>query len=110
MIIARNKRITLGDVIVPQYFAEHPPKPEKLDRYEKRWRETGFLQKIYVDHNNVLIDGFVTYLILTRNDIEYYNGVTLYVKSKPKTPAPATQPYGLRIGKLHITFHKEAKA
>jgi hypothetical protein len=124
MITARNKRLNTDEIKIPSAFLEHPPRRAKWEKAEAEWRKTGKLGKIYVDSHNVLVDGYIQYLIAAHNNIEYVRGVVLWVKKcrpnggvtpkvlpdAPEKPELARkkppQPYGIQLGKIHITFTK----
>ena len=122
MIIARNKSLAVADIHVPDAFLENPPRAAKWKRYEDQWRETGKLPKVYVDNRMNLVDGYIPYLLALHNGVKRIRGVMLYVRESgynerpkieeqkevapelPKEKPP--QPYGIQLGKIHITFTK----
>lgn len=121
MIIARNKSLVVSDIRVPEDFLENPPRTAKWNRYAEQYQETGKLPKVYVDAKMNLVDGYIPYLIALHNDVKRIRGVVLYVRKRsdpqpieeipePEVEAPAEpapQPYGFRLGKLHITVARE---
>lgn len=67
-MILKTKRIlskNINKIRVPSEFVENPPKPEKLIVKTKKFLETGELEKIYVDKEFNLLDGYCSYLIAT---------------------------------------------
>ena len=61
-------KITIEDIKIPEYFS--PPNDEKYREKEHRYIKTGYLSPIIIDHNNMLIDGYISYLILKRSGIK----------------------------------------
>lgn len=65
------KRIKLSDIIITEEFANSHPSEEKIQKYEKQFVENGKQVKpIVLNKNNVLIDGYIQYLILKENGFE----------------------------------------
>lgn len=52
-----------GDIKIPQRFAKHPPRPEKLIEKMLRFSRESELEDIIVDENMYLQDGYCSYLI-----------------------------------------------
>ena len=50
---------------IPAHFKAAPPKPEKLIQKTAEFVKDGRLEKIYVDKDFNLIDGYCSYLIAT---------------------------------------------
>ena len=61
-------KITINDIKIPEYFT--PPNDEKYRKKEHMYINTGYLSPIIVDHNNVLVDGYISYLILKRSGVQ----------------------------------------
>jgi hypothetical protein len=67
-MILKAKRIlskNINRIKVPSEFIENPPKPEKIITKTANFFETGELEKIYIDENFYLLDGYCSYLIAT---------------------------------------------
>lgn len=67
-MILKAKRIlskNINRIKVPSEFVENPPKPEKVISKTAKFFETGALEKIYVDEEFNLLDGYCSYLIVT---------------------------------------------
>jgi hypothetical protein len=67
-MILKTKRMfskNITKIKVPSEFIENPPKPQKLIEKTARFFETGELEKIYIDENFYLLDGYCSYLIAT---------------------------------------------
>lgn len=65
MLKSKYKTIPLDEIIIPQEFAKTRPKPSALIRKTANFcLERDGLSAIEVDKNNVLFDGYMSYLIL----------------------------------------------
>ena len=60
-------KIAIDDIKIPEYYS--PPNDEKYREKEHVYLKSGYLSPIIVDHNNVLVDGYISYLILKRNEV-----------------------------------------
>lgn len=79
------KRMRLEDIKIPEAFALTSPKEEKMCECREFWRYEGKQDRpIVVNHNNILIDGYVMYLILLEHKEEYGYVHKLYKKNKIK--------------------------
>lgn len=78
------KKIKLSEIKVTSAFENTTPNPEKVQRYREYYTENQKQSKpILLDHNNVLRDGYIQYLILKENGIEE---ATIMRKKKYKAP------------------------
>lgn len=65
------KRIKLSDIIITEAFANSHPSVEKVQKYEKQFVENGKqVKSIVLNKYNMLVDGYIQYLILKENGIE----------------------------------------
>lgn len=65
MLKSKYKTIPLDEIIIPQEFAKTRPKPSALIRKTANFCfERDGLSIIEVDNNNMLFDGYMSYLIL----------------------------------------------
>lgn len=65
------RRMRLIDIKIPEAFALTSPREEKMCECREFWRYEGKQDRpIVVNHNNVLIDGYVMYLILKEHKEE----------------------------------------
>jgi hypothetical protein len=65
VIKTKNKTIPLDEIVIPTAFAETRPNPSSLIRKTANFcLERDGLPFIEVDKNNVLFDGYMSYLIL----------------------------------------------
>ena len=91
------KKIRLLDIIITEAFANSHPSDEKVQKYRKEFAKTGKQSKfLVINKYNVLIDGYIQYLILKENGIEeaeyirsnrknvenYRNEMTTYIYGK----------------------------
>ena len=66
------KWIALSDIIICEEFAESKPRKSKVDKVRKYYSEYGGVDKpIIVNKKNVLLDGYIRYLVLKENGAEY---------------------------------------
>lgn len=61
--IIKVKRYHFGKISIPDEFLRTQPLPEKLIHKTAEFYETGKLEKIYVDKDFKLVDGYCSYLI-----------------------------------------------
>ena len=53
-------------------FAEHPPKPEKMEHKDRHYQEHGFFEsEIILDSSGRLIDGYTSYLLAVRYGVPH---------------------------------------
>lgn len=61
----------IDEIMIYQCFAEHPPRPEKMEQKEQYFQETGALQsQIILDGRGYLIDGYTSYLLARQHGIQ----------------------------------------
>ena len=63
-----HMKITINDIKIPEYYS--PPNDEKYREKEHIYIKNGYLSPIVIDHNNVLVDGYISYLILKRAGVK----------------------------------------
>ena len=62
------KKIRMSDIIITEAFANSHPSDEKVQKYRKEFAKTGKQSKfLVINKYNVLIDGYIQYLILRRD-------------------------------------------
>lgn len=91
------KKIRMSDIIITEAFANSHPSEEKVQKYRKEFAKTGKQSKfLVINKYNVLMDGYIQYLILKENGIEeveyirsnrknvenYRNEMTTYIYGK----------------------------
>lgn len=90
-------KIRTSDIIITEAFANSNHSEEKVQKYRRKFAETGKQSKsLVINKYNVLIDGYIQYLILKENGIEeaeyirtskknvenYRNEITTYIYGK----------------------------
>lgn len=89
----RKQRMELSDIKINKTFANTVPSEEKMEKCRQHWNKYNTQDRyITVNHKNVLIDGYVQYLILKEQGIneaevkvssystyKYYNQMTTYI-------------------------------
>lgn len=66
------KLIALSDIIITDNFLNNPPKEKKLNKIRRYYSEFGVIDKpIIINKKNVLIDGYIRYLVLKENGREH---------------------------------------
>ena len=64
------RKMKLSDIKISETFASSTPKESKMDECRYNWNTWHRQDRvIVVNHNNVLIDGYIQYLVLKENDV-----------------------------------------
>ena len=61
-------KMNINDIKIPEYFS--PPNDEKYRLKEHAYIKSGYLRPIVVDGNNLLKDGYISYLIMKRSGVK----------------------------------------
>lgn len=86
------KKIKLSDIKISSAFADSVSSEQKVQKYRKRFAETGKQSKfLVIDSNNVLVDGYIQYLILKENNVEEAAYVKADKFGNKKKPTYRTQ-------------------
>ena len=65
------KKIKLSDIEINEAFAKSIPSESKMQECRNNWNMWHRQDRyIVVNHNNVLIDGYIQYLVLKENNVE----------------------------------------
>lgn len=65
-------KMKLSEIKIPTDFESSTPNALKYKKCEKYYDETGSQDRyIVIDENNVLVDGYIMYLVLKSHDAEY---------------------------------------
>lgn len=75
----------IKDIKVPAHFKATSPNPEKLIRKTAEFINEGRLEKIYVDKDFNLVDGYCSYLIATT--LGYKKAKIVQFRNKKQEPA-----------------------
>ena len=112
------KKIKMSDIIITEAFANSHPLEEKVQKYRKKFAKTGKQSKfLVINKYNVLIDGYIQYLILKENGIEeaeyirssrknvenYRNEMTTYIYGKHEN-SNCTKEFMWRVPKSMTWF------
>lgn len=78
-----NKHMRLSDIKIPEAFVESKPSIAKYAKCDKIYKKTGLQDRyIIVNENNILIDGYIMYLVLKNNGVEYGEGKRLRLNGR----------------------------
>ena len=61
----------LKDIVISEDFKNTPPGSEKMARREEQFKRTRMLSRIIINDANILIDGYVDYLLAVKYQIQY---------------------------------------
>lgn len=65
------RRMKLSDIKISDAFANSIPSEKKLNECRYNWSKWHRQDRyIVVNHDNVLIDGYIMYLVLKENNVE----------------------------------------
>lgn len=65
--------LPLSSIIIPQQYAKSHPSPMKRDACANWYKQHGILDRmLVVDQNNILIDGYIGYLVLMEAGVTEY--------------------------------------
>lgn len=93
------KDFRIKDVIISEDYKNTAPGEQKIKRAEQRYLQTGILPvNIVINDKNVLIDGYITYLVAVKYEvrqINVYRGYTEIVEAVHY--AGSFKPYRWRV-------------
>ena len=80
------KWVALSDIIISEPFASSKPRISKLTKVRNYYLEYGGIDKpIIVNQKNILLDGYIRYLVLKENGAMYTKAkVVNYIPRKRK--------------------------
>lgn len=79
-------KIKLDEINIPKSFLESKPSEIKIKKYKNKWEKYNKQPKpLIVDENNVLIDGYVQYLILKELRYKEGNYLVMHESKKEKS-------------------------
>ena len=76
-------RINIKEIIIPDSFKNSKPNDQKVEMKRQYYNKNRQIQKpLLVDENNVLLDGYIWYLLLLENGFDGYVGVDVVKKPR----------------------------
>lgn len=92
------KKIKLSEIVISSAFAASVPSEQKVQKYKSRFAKTGKQSKYLVlDNENVLVDGYIQYLILKENNVEEAKYVRFIKKKSTYRTQNTTYVYGTHL-------------
>ena len=89
------KKIKLSEIVISSAFAASVPSEQKVQKYKSRFAKTGKQSRYLVlDNENVLVDGYIQYLILKENNVEEAKYVRFRKKKSTYRTQNTTYVYG----------------
>ena len=64
------RKMKLSDIKISQAFASSIPSEEKMNECRNNWIQWNRQDRFIVVHDNVLIDGYIQYLVLKENNVD----------------------------------------
>ena len=75
------KDFSIKDIVISEDYKNTTPGSRKMERAEQRYLQTGLLlANIIINDNNVLIDGYITYLLAVRHGLEQVDVYRGYIE------------------------------
>lgn len=107
MLKAKNKRLKLEAIRIPHSFAGSRPSPEKLHEKYARYVKTGVLDKVYVDEDMNLVDGYISVLIARMLGVKnIQRGAVLVDPDKVNQKTPPERKDGFTVEKYERLLRK----
>jgi hypothetical protein len=95
------KTIKLSDIIIKKSFADSHPSDKKVEKYRDEYTNTHKQSKrIVLDKNNVLVDGYIQYLILKENNVNEAQYLRKSNKPRAYRDKTTTYIYGKHINNM----------
>ena len=80
------KKIKLDYIIIPKLFLESKPSEMKIEKCRNKWRKYNKQPKLLViNEDNVLVDGYIQYLVLKELGHEEGNYIVKHENKKEKS-------------------------
>ena len=93
------KKIKLDEIIIPKVFLESKPSEIKIEKCINKWKKYNKQPKLLIiDEDNVLIDGYIQYLVLKELGHEEGNYILKHESKKEKSSyrnIPTAYVYGI---------------
>lgn len=100
-------KMKLSEIIIPESFESSTPNTLKYVKCESYYNETGNQDRyIVVDENNVLVDGYIMYLVLKSHDVKCCDVKRLTLR-KHKYTDRQREKYGRIIPPEKVLTYKE---
>lgn len=100
-------KMNLSEIMIPESFKSSTPNTLKYAKCENYYNETGNQDRyIVVDEKNVLVDGYIMYLVLKSHDVEYCDAKRLTLR-KHKYTNRQREKYGRIIPPEKVLTYKE---
>lgn len=97
----------LSEIKIPADFESSIPNTYKYNKCERYYNKTGTQDRyIVVYEKNVLVDGYIMYLVLKNHDVEYGNVKRLTLRKHTYTDKQRKK-YGRLISPKHVVTYKE---
>lgn len=99
----------LSEIKIPADFESSKPSTSKYAKCEKYYNETGNQDRyIVVDENNVLVDGYIMYLVLKSHDVEYGNTKRMTLRKHKYTDRQCNR-YGKLVPPEKVISYKDKR-
>lgn len=96
----------LSEIKISADFESSIPNTYKYNKCENYYNKTGNQDRyIVVDEKNVLVDGYIMYLVLKNHDVEYGNVKRLTLRKHTYTDKQRKK-YGRLISPKHVVTYK----
>ena len=100
-------KMNLSEIKIPESFESSVPSLYKYEKCCRYYKETGNQDRyIVVDEKNVLVDGYIMYLVLKSHDVEYCDAKRLTLR-KHKYTNRQREKYGRIIPPEKVLTYKE---
>lgn len=97
----------LSEIKIPADFESSIPNTYKYEKCKKYYKETGNQDRyIIVDENNVLVDGYIMYLVLKNNGEKFGDSKRITLRKHTYTDKQRKK-YGRLIPSKHVVTYKE---
>lgn len=100
-------KMKLSEIKIPTSFEIGTPNASKYEKCENYYNKTGNQDRyIVVDENNVLVDGYIMYLVLKSHDVEYGDAKRLTLRKHKYTDRQRNK-YGKLVPPEKVITYKE---
>ena len=103
------KKIKLDYIIIPKVFLESKPSEMKIEKCRNKWKKYNKQPKLLIiDEDNVLVDGYIQYLVLKELGHEEGNYIIKHESKKEKSSyrnIPTTYIYGKHPNSKHTKIY-----